>query len=351
MVKHAWIEHLGFSRTLFPRGMGKYDGNKFKRFSVRTPIEYIEAIEKNKNDIYTNVYSEPQIRESKVDKLYIDIDSPNLEDAFRAKNSVVGHFKRRYHLKPRTYFTAGKGFAIYLDFPEIIINYKVLRKFVIAELRLEETDERAQFLCSCVDTSVLGDKRRVSRIPYTYNMRTNVKKGKYPFLCIPVKDHWSLAKVLSESIRPSSNNGVNIDTCDTLSGTLLTLNEQYEEELAAEPEVPQHKYKFSKKKAEQVLEFLEERAPFIKDGRTRLLGFVIVPTLVQMDYTLKQVKDYCKQFIRCCPNAVFDEYETYIEATYHQDVEQSWNPWSLQTFVCKYPELLGNFDKENGKHV
>lgn len=342
------IQHLGCSRTAFPRGMGMYQRNYFSRFTVETPVKYIATILNHNSDIYTNVYSNPQIRENKADKLYIDVDASTLQQAFTAKKSVVSHFRRRFHVQPRTYFTAGKGFAVYIDFPEVELYYRVIRNFVIAEFDLDGDSDRSRFLSECIDTSVLGDKRRVSRIPYTYNTRTNIIKGRLPFLCIPVRDNWSLSKVLSESIRPVDALKIdysNIEPSDILSSTLLTLNELYEEELESQPEKPKVNT-FSEKKAQETIDFLIERAPQIENGRTRIIGFIFVPTLVKMGYALKQVKDVCRSFIKACPDAVFDKYESYIEATYLQDKEQDWNPWSLQTLVIKYPELLQYFDKQ-----
>ncbi len=354
MHEKMMIKHLGCGRALFPRGVASYKGNHFERRLINTPNEYINYIHNNPNDVYVEVYSKPQSKNNIYDKVYIDIDASDLRMAYKGKNEVMEHFIEYYDYIPRLYFSASKGFAVYIDIPEINVDRHSLRTFVKRELGLEVTKKeikenkitkKQKLLLRCIDTSVLGDKRRVSRPPFTYNLRNNVKKGRYPRMCIPVDHRWTLSKILKESKDPRETCLINVEPQNDIASMILTLDSSIDvKTVKIDVQV-----KIDNKESKRILDYLYERAESITDGRTRLLGFVIVRHCMNLGYDLNKTNEFCKHFLTKCPDAHFDSYRSYIESCYEQNLIENHYPWSLQTLVYKFPELITNFDVDKNE--
>ena len=153
----------------------------FKRFVFKTKKQFLRFLRKYRkpgNDLYASVYTVEQMHEKKVDKLLLDIDCHDdsvdvvtqIECAYIKAKHVIGKLIEN-DVKYRVFFT-GRGFHIYVDFPEVrISNLKKTAKVFVELLGIDEY----------VDDKVF-EYRRLARIPYTYNSVTGL-------MMVPLPDH------------------------------------------------------------------------------------------------------------------------------------------------------------------
>jgi hypothetical protein len=136
---------------LFPREWG------LTRAIVFTKEEYLRVLGRywNVQDCYTSVYSLPQIKEKVVDTILFEIDGKGVMDLNEKFLALVDRLKG---YKLRAYWSGRRSVHVYLDFPPVKLEYPglTLRKFCVPYLDL-------------VDRHVVGDMRRLIRIPYTLN--------------------------------------------------------------------------------------------------------------------------------------------------------------------------------------
>ena len=111
-----------------------------------------------------------------LDRLFYDFDSPDLEKAWREAMEFSGALERRYGCRPLITFSGRKGFHvhIFLERPyrgsRLKEVYEELQAMTLRGLELQT-----------LDRAVIGDVKRLSRIPYTVHEKSGAP-------CIPV-DH------------------------------------------------------------------------------------------------------------------------------------------------------------------
>lgn len=175
---------------------------------------------------YCSVYSfDDWVRDDKnllkyhnaiVDCVFIDLD---------CENHVIAHYEAKlldlyfnhYGCQPRIYFTGNKGFAVYIDFPEVQLNKQtvklVLRKYLesIKSVLSLKTIDRA-----CFDSI-----SRISRLPNTINY----KSGLY---CIPLtrEELWNSLSNIKKSAKAISKSPVVVNECNSIPGILLSIQKE-----------------------------------------------------------------------------------------------------------------------------
>jgi len=216
-IEDSWIAHT----------KGKYPREFASPARLRNPVEsnedlitLIKAYAPAFN-IYLSAYSfDDWVRDANkiliynnaiIDLLFIDLDSLTLPYALYEAR-MIDLYLNHYKCQPRVYCTGNKGFAVYIDFPEVkldkVLVKPVLRKFL----------ESIQSVLSLVtiDRVCFDSISRISRMP---NIR-NRKSGKF---CIPLSREqlWSpLENILKLTEQPSKIPIV-INECMNIPSILL----------------------------------------------------------------------------------------------------------------------------------
>lgn len=381
----AWVRHLGLDELRWPRRVGvpKPGGegrSPFWQKEVTNEQEYIDFIASKVNgrDLYTQLYSDEQRGRSQWDKVYIDLDvtdsHPTVQDIHPFMMEIVDQARGLWNRTPRVYFSGTKGYSIYFDFEPIQVKIETLRVWV-----QEQIIDRLGLPPGVIDTTVLGDKSRISRIPYTMNYNslkyrvcencltewnTASKKGgkiagdmcpqcnvvgalRDPTrACIPVDPEWSVEKILAEAEQPTEFWPVMYESFSELAEELIALDLE-----VAEAAPVDSTYVADPGRQRQLLTHIWECAPKITDGRYRLLGFVIVPALVEVyggeSGAEAKITAWCHKFLaQCGLNA--SDYDHYISQTIRRtmkgpDGTRPWAPWSLETYILRFPEFAEFF--------
>jgi len=160
-------------------GEGRELGNPGRLFSIN-PLELSTWIGLNESKglpsyMSVAVYSERD-SPAAIDRLFYDFDSPDLEAAWREAMEFSKALERRYGCKPLITFSGRKGFHVYTFLEKPYRGFHL--KEVYAEL--QEMTLRGLEL-QTLDRAVIGDVKRLSRIPYTLHEESGAP-------CIPV-DH------------------------------------------------------------------------------------------------------------------------------------------------------------------
>jgi len=94
------------------------------------------------------------------------------------------------------------------------------------------------------------------------------------------------------------------------------------------------------------LEMIYGYAPTTEDHRHRLLHFLLVPRLVLLGYTDKEVRAECKKYIESTfGGKSYDDYEYYVENSIRRTREGRWFPWRIETFLEYFPDAARWFKK------
>jgi hypothetical protein len=308
-IQEAWLEHLGIDKR-FPRDVA-YPW----RVQVTNKDEYLRRIESmvRYSNIYTSLYP---YNGGVVDKIYLDVDAPTIEEAKKALDMVVQRSRERWDYTPRVYYTGGRGFAVYWDFEPAKVDLMGAREALLS-----------LFYSPYVDTHVLGDERRVSRVPYTLNYN-NLLRGDTPRLCVPINPDWSVHEILEESKKCKFRKEIEIVPC-----------EAFRKEAVTWKYVPKvYPAKSLEINNSEVLNYLVSLSEKITDGRHRIIHYLIVPTLVAMGYTDEQILAFCRAFIEKTGKS-WVRYERYVERSIRRTREGNWRPWTPEKFLLENPDL------------
>ena len=159
-------------------GEGRELGNPSRMFTADPSLlpRWIELNEAEGRPSYMSVaiYSERN-RPTAIDRLYYDLDSEDdLEAAWRDAQTLVSALRRRYGCEPILAFSGLKGYAVHAFLerpyrgPKLKEVYTELQAMTLRGLNLPTLDK-----------AVVGDVKRLSRIPYTLHERS-------ARLCLPI---------------------------------------------------------------------------------------------------------------------------------------------------------------------
>ena len=323
-VEQAWIDHLGTFQPRYPREVCYHVSYGMVRFQADNPTTYVNMIHErvDRGDIWVCTRSIPQIETDVWDKAYIDIDVPDgIQVAYQDKVDLESRIKQTYGVSPRVAFTANKGFAVYLDFlPQEMdaIQVKLFCHKLTSSLGIHS------------DPVVNGDKRRISRLPYTFNYKS-LKTGTLR-MCIPVKPEWSLDRVLAESRSPSASVDWSPRPCPEVARDIVSIPVPKVVQKDPTPEV-----------APEALEAMLSVAEFIGDGRHRAIFKIIMPLCVQAKFTKDQAMDYTRRFIEKSGKG-FYEYEKYSAQSYDWCAARpDLKPMKLERMMEQNPEIAEAF--------
>lgn len=189
VIQQSWQDHC---KHLYPRELAvkRYDGNGLYRlnqdigrliYNASDLIKQVKYYQSKDTPCYITVYPFDELKPqdyttARINTLFFDFDSEEkielaLEDALKFKT---------YYIESRVYFSGGKGFACYLDFPTASIQPE-LKKEALSAL---QRNIAAALELKTSDTSVYGDLARVSRLPNTIHHK---QWRRWPQYCMPVE--------------------------------------------------------------------------------------------------------------------------------------------------------------------
>jgi hypothetical protein len=324
LLKGQWLAHV---KGRFPRDLAF-------PWRLKVPDEKMFLAEVRRrygmSHIFTSVYSYPEIESKKIDTIYFDMDADvsQLENVKKEVERFWGDFVSKYGGMPRVYFSGKKGFAIYVDLPyHIKIEPRGLRMWC------EMVTQGYKFF----DSTVWGEIKRVSRLPFTIHPDTKN-------MCITVDVSWSLKEILSESRQFTGRKWLvcePITEMQKLEKELEKMNEEAKILMEAVKNIP--RFKLTQDNIEKELYDLAKIADQIKDGAKRILHFIIVPRLVRAGKTDAEIFSYCRLWIEKSGRNWEDYYDYVarsIKRTREGDGTRPWFPWSWEKLALKYPRGL-----------
>jgi len=181
----------------FPREVG--DPTRRMVNNISEFIHFIFECTKNNKPAYTAVYTfrDKEFKEPIIDRIFLDFDASegSLEDCWNEVREFA-KFLKLAKIAPLVVFSGKKGFHIYIFFPEAKLKHQreSIRKFVTLLIARFESEKRTKI--KYLDKKVVGDMRRLARIPYT--LHEDTKR-----FAIIVRDlDMSLEEILEESENP-----------------------------------------------------------------------------------------------------------------------------------------------------
>ncbi len=336
----AWRNHcqcINDGREHFPRDIlllsptGK---------SVRKTVDSFEDLfttcfkSLGKMSLYTSVYCEKCRQAGKFGRIFIDLDGNPVTTLIDMRR-IAKDFPNA-----AIYFTGKGGFAIYINFKPMYLHQPqhTMRRFVNV---IEESLD-----ISTIDYHVVGDTMRVSRLPYTVNVKPEANR-----LCLPINPKWELQYILAQSAKVSQ-----YDSCmmkidynsrfDTSALFKIFDKEPLDDmDISRQAEVMIAR-KNSDKRVANVLQFIEEVAPKVKDGRHDMMVFYIIPNLILSGASDMEVLAICRLFIERSGKE-WRDYEHYVSGVYPLTRKRIENHEPVRTnlghLLVERPELADFF--------
>ncbi len=304
-IEDSWITHA----------KGKYPREFASPERLRKPVESDEDLIKLIRayapafNIYLSAYSfDDWVRDANniliynnaiIDLLFIDLDCTTLPYALyeaRMLDLYLNHHK----CQPRVYCTGNKGFAVYIDFPEVKLD-KVLVKPVLRKF-LESIQSVLSLLT--IDRVCFDSISRISRMPNTKNR----KSGRF---CIPLsrKQLWSPLKDIIKLTEQPSKTPIIINKCMSIPSILLgieaDLKAQQLNELTPLPNICTHPSSTRRSEGTGAATSLCPGIVDIVDGvskgsRDNSLCAVICALNLQSQKTKDEIFPIVKEWARSC---------------------------------------------------
>jgi len=331
--EEEWIK---FVRGQFPRAVGfERKGEPFIRHVVLDKDYYLYDIWKylNTHHCWAAVYSEASIQKNLFDCLPFDFDGHehSLEKALKEAKDFYSYLKEVYNYEPRLYFS-GRGVHLYIDIKPVELKHfkTVARKFYSSVRQILQSDT--------LDFSIVGDKRRIMRIPYT--MHISVKQ-----YCVPIDYSWNLKTVLNKSSKPDYSKEQTFEITNSIRKILI----DYDEEANNKPIQKKHELELKGARKDRLkleLDMIYKYAPTTEDHRHRILHFMLVPRLILIGQTDDEIRAACKGYIESTwGGKLYNDYSQYVEDSIKRTRAGKWMPWKIETFVLNFPDAARWFKK------
>lgn len=223
-IEQSWVVHT----------KGKYPREFASPYRLRNPITNDESLIRlieaytPAHNCFCSVYSfdkwERIQKKNKtilayenaiIDTIFIDLDSKTLPYAhYEAK--LLDLYLHYHDCTPRQNFTGNKGFAFYIDFPEVKLNKKTVKTVIRKYL------ESIQSILSLrsIDRVCFDSISRISRLPNTINH----KSGNY---CIPLsrEELWLPTEEIIQMAQKPSKTPAIVNECNKIPGILLAIEQ------------------------------------------------------------------------------------------------------------------------------
>jgi len=333
-VEDEWIR---FVKGQFPRAVGfESKPEHFIRHVVLDKDYYTYEIWKylNTHHCWAGVYSEPAIQKDMFDCLPFDFDGHEhpIKLAYKEALDFYSYLKEVYEYEPRMYFS-GRGLHLYLDFKPVELKHfkQLTRRFYTAVRQIIGSET--------LDFSIVGDKRRIMRIPYTMHVSTK----RY---CIPINPSWELDDIIKKAQHPDFSKDQVFNSASQIRKILIDYDKDEDKVKPQQEEKPILELKGARKERLKLeLDMIYKYAPTTQDCRHRLLHFMIVPRLILIGYTDEQIRAECKEYIKTTwGGKKYEDYSQYVEDSIKRTRNGHWMPWKIETFVLNFPFFLPDSD-------
>jgi len=335
-VRNAWLDHALIDRFPFPRDVGISPSEPW-RVKVKTRREYLRLLQENvaDKDLYTSVFPDWSIKRGIFNKIYLDFDSVDLKLAHWDVIKLSRYIGEEYGEYPRIYFTGGRGFHSYLDFePAKLKHYQEASREYVYDL-MEELDLKT------LDTHGIGVPRAVSRIPYSIHHSTYR-------LCIPIEVDWDLDEILWQSKNCEFKKQIRAQPLPGLDEDLKEIDKGCEKFVRSQITFNILSGKNDDRYIRDLDLLLKVAESGLDDFRHRLIFFAIIPRMVLLNKTDKEILDFCREFVmRSSPRGrkSWREYERAAIANIKRTREGGWKPWSWEALLTYYPDLRKQIER------
>lgn len=273
------------------------------------------------SNCYASLFSQWQIINQTFDKLYIDIDSSRLMNAYKDMQKVSTYFSDYFNYEPRITFTANKGFAIYCDYPENKIDFMkgyYLVIHLISVLKLKYADLK-----------VSRDIKRITRVPYSLNFNT-LKCNNELKLCVPIDPSWSLHQIISESKNCKFKQDIIVEPNEEI---FKVINSIKLPKYKAPTEQHQCTYKTDNEQIKRIVS-----CGIFTDGRHRILCRILIPYLVQQNNTSDEIIQTCTEFLNNNGKDI-KEYISFISYHITRNRNHHYKPQSLSELLINNSDI------------
>lgn len=367
-MEEQWRRHTydGFPRCV-----------SYKQERYRIPVRNFDNLKWHvwqgfgTHNIYVDVYPERNILGQDAllcNKIYIDLDNDKADKtdktgkyAYGDMRSIVRFFKEQYSYSPRVYYSGGRGYAVYLDFDETPLNHF---KDTLTEFYTMLKD---QLGLKTIDTTSVGDDRRISRLPYTMHQ----KSGR---LCTPIDTNWTISQIMGYSdsfVEDLQEQDVIIGNCEGLGKSLKSLDDVVTDRIKERAEKAKETppIQFHEDGDAVYLRYFDELtwafniASTYAEGRHRTLWCIIVPRMLyvlaegksfkelseeKQESVANQAEARCMEWVLSTslvdpdgtPRKSDENYRAYIRAIIRQHRKDNWHPWNIETFFLENPDLV-----------
>lgn len=329
-----WLSHIRNDTIPFPR----FVGFPFQ-YQVDNPEQFVIAIQRylDSKDCFVRAFSEYQLEHKLYNKIYFDFDSKeNLQLAHDELIFMYQKIKSMYNVEPRIYFTGSKGFHLYVDMiPTKINHFKLsLKSYIFKHFSNFKT----------LDFPVTVDRKRILRIPFTKNY-SSAGNGR---LCIPISIDWDLEKVLRESYYVTTIVKQKTQQSRILSFELIEIDEEKTKTASIENSSEIDNYKIDEDMVKADLDLIMQLAKArLKDGRSRLITFFIIPRLVHSGLSDDDITETCYDFVRVSGQSDLEKYKPLIRSSLVRTRRYNWIGWKIDTIIKTYPDIAQALGEAN----
>lgn len=313
-LTEAWLANQEFPKEVGSLPFGP------RRFIALDQTEYLNFILENveNQNLYSSINSVNEIKNGKRDYLLLDFDSAEkllkaYEDCNKVQNYLESHFGCLISRK----FSGYKGFHLKIKLNSIAVPFEAIKVYFMTLAK--------NLKVTTLDFKVF-DYRRLERVVYSKHLDSNR-------LCIPVERNWNLHKVLEESKEVTEITVPSLKPSHEFSKELLNYYKSHQKLDYISFKIP----------SETDIDSIERLLNLnIKDGRHRLLYYIIIPRLLRADYMKEEVLEFCKKFIERTGKP-WKEYSYYAERCFSKLPKKKYPLMSFDRFLLEHQDLLKFF--------
>lgn len=310
---------------------------EFVRHTAHNLQEYVSLVADHldSHSCFVQVYSKRQARLGLIDKVFVDIDleGASLEDTWKAWQRFLDHLDTLQYRR-RSLFSAGQGFHVFMDCEPVEVSWPSLREFHKGLGRVSGVN---------LDTTVMGDRNRLCRVPLTPNAKS-AKDGHLRW-CVPIEEDWDLDHIIEASLRKTDPPTQHAVPCGRLRADLSALPSRVPRvptkgsRATGGAQKPRERHPALKADYAHIVDLIEQVTPHVKDGRHRIMHYLLIPALVHLGETNRNILQRCRDFIEGT-GKVWENYEQYAKDSILRTRQGDWSPWSLDVFRERFPRLL-----------
>lgn len=311
-----------------------------RRWVVSNEIAYQDSLIENapKLDVYVSARPVHTFYENepKHTRLWFDVDADGNLKLGRMRAQRVREFCREVlGVTPYQQFSANRGFHLHVDHPPVYAQadqYREGVKLLLQDYGLDASTE--------VDLQVVGNTRAMPRPPFTFNGKSVGTYGEMLFT-VPVDVTENVTEIL-EASRNVRLREVAIPLAGEKARSALqaaaskTPAAQPRRELTSEG---------AKRLCVEAIRFCRDAAPFLQDGKKRVLRHLLVPAVLHLADDSNHARALCRQFVEKT-GTDWSAYRTYVDAQMKAALLPDGRilfPMRVHRFLQKYPEIASGF--------